>query len=133
MVMGTNMASRIARIIALICITTTAPLSAAVAGPWRHHDGYGHGYNRGYGHHRWHDDTTRFSFNYTQWIETEPVYVPYPPPSYNTNYTPTSYTPPQTEGRYCREYIRPASVAGRTQQTYGTACLQPDGDWQIVD
>lgn len=36
------------------------------------------------------------------------------------------------QGRYCREYQATATVGGRPQQTYGTACLQPDGSWQIV-
>ncbi len=35
-------------------------------------------------------------------------------------------------GRYCREYTSDAVVAGRKQQTYGTACRQPDGSWEIV-
>lgn len=39
----------------------------------------------------------------------------------------------QTAGRYCREYQATAVVGGRRQQTYGTACLQPDGQWEIVD
>lgn len=37
-----------------------------------------------------------------------------------------------TAGRYCREYQRSVIVAGRQEQAWGTACLQPDGDWQIV-
>ena len=36
------------------------------------------------------------------------------------------------QGRYCREYQATATVGGRLQQTYGTACLQPDGAWRIV-
>jgi len=36
-------------------------------------------------------------------------------------------------GGYCREYTAQATVAGRAQQTYGTACRQPDGSWQIVN
>ena len=36
------------------------------------------------------------------------------------------------DGRYCREFISSATVAGREQQVYGTACWQPDGSWQIV-
>jgi len=36
------------------------------------------------------------------------------------------------DGRYCREFISTATVAGREQQVYGTACWQPDGSWQIV-
>jgi surface antigen len=35
-------------------------------------------------------------------------------------------------GRYCREYTSDAVIAGRKQQTYGTACRQDDGTWEIV-
>ena len=35
-------------------------------------------------------------------------------------------------GRYCREYTSDAIVAGHKQQTYGTACRQPDGSWEII-
>ena len=36
------------------------------------------------------------------------------------------------DGRYCREFISNATVAGKEQQVYGTACWQPDGSWEIV-
>lgn len=36
------------------------------------------------------------------------------------------------DGRYCREYTATATVGGRSQETYGRACRQPDGAWQIV-
>jgi len=42
----------------------------------------------------------------------------------------TTYESP--DGRYCREYITAATVAGETQQIYGTACRQPDGSWEVV-
>jgi surface antigen len=32
----------------------------------------------------------------------------------------------------CREYTMNATIGGRTEQVYGTACRQPDGSWQIV-
>lgn len=32
---------------------------------------------------------------------------------------------------YCREYIMTADIAGKKQQTYGTACRQPDGAWKV--
>lgn len=32
---------------------------------------------------------------------------------------------------YCREYNGQVIVGGRYQQSYGTACMQPDGAWQI--
>ena len=37
------------------------------------------------------------------------------------------------DGRYCREYTAISRVGGRTAETYGTACRQPDGSWQIVN
>lgn len=46
-----------------------------------------------------------------------------------------SVTPTRTyeaSGTYCREYTTQASVGGRRQQAYGTACRQPDGTWRIV-
>jgi surface antigen len=36
------------------------------------------------------------------------------------------------DGRYCREYTTQAMIGGQQRQTYGTACRQPDGSWQIV-
>jgi surface antigen len=44
--------------------------------------------------------------------------------------TPTSAY--QVQDGYCREYTSTATVAGRSQTIYGTACRQPDGSWQIV-
>jgi surface antigen len=37
-----------------------------------------------------------------------------------------------SSGAYCREFNQTAMIGGRQQQTYGTACRQPDGSWQIV-
>jgi surface antigen len=46
--------------------------------------------------------------------------------------TPTK-TYRETDGRYCREYQTTSVIGGRAQQTYGTACRQPDGSWQLVN
>jgi len=35
-------------------------------------------------------------------------------------------------GQYCREYQQTITVGGKTQQGYGTACRQPDGQWKVV-
>ncbi len=35
------------------------------------------------------------------------------------------------DGRYCREYTTTATVGGKAETVYGTACRQPDGAWQI--
>jgi hypothetical protein len=36
------------------------------------------------------------------------------------------------DGRYCREYQQTVTVGNRQEQAYGTACLRPDGAWQMV-
>lgn len=46
--------------------------------------------------------------------------------------TPTS-TYEARDGRYCREYTSQATIGGQQQQTYGTACRQPDGAWEVVN
>lgn len=35
-------------------------------------------------------------------------------------------------GQYCREFQQNVTIGGRTEQAYGTACLKPDGAWQVV-
>jgi len=37
-----------------------------------------------------------------------------------------------TSGRQCREFQQTVTIGGRQEQTYGTACLQPDGTWEVV-
>lgn len=37
----------------------------------------------------------------------------------------------ETAGTYCREYTATAIIGGRSEQTYGTACRQPDGAWKL--
>lgn len=33
---------------------------------------------------------------------------------------------------YCREYTKRVIIGSKVERGYGTACLQPDGDWEIV-
>lgn len=35
-------------------------------------------------------------------------------------------------GEYCREFQQTVTIGGRTEEAYGIACQQPDGDWRIV-
>ena len=46
-----------------------------------------------------------------------------------------SVTPVKTyqsnEGRYCREYQSTVMIGGEQVQSYGTACRQPDGAWEV--
>lgn len=81
-----------------------------------------------------------------------PAYYP-PPPVVVAYPAPPAYAPPRvvyaqprpgvihatpvrdgydTGGNYCREYTATVLVGGMPQQSYGTACLMPDGSWNIV-
>jgi surface antigen len=46
-----------------------------------------------------------------------------------------SVTPTKTyqlaSGQYCRQYHQKIIVGGQPETSYGTACRQPDGTWQI--
>lgn len=46
-----------------------------------------------------------------------------------------SITPTRTyelaNGTYCRQYQQTITIGGEPQQSYGTACRQPDGTWKI--
>jgi len=69
-----------------------------------------------------------------------PAYYYYPPPAYYAP-PPVAYAPPppvaaapvEPTGQHCREYQATSTIDGRPQQTYGTACQQPDGTWRIVN
>lgn len=38
--------------------------------------------------------------------------------------------PPEPE-RHCREFTQTIKIDGQVHESYGTACLRPDGSWQI--
>lgn len=58
------------------------------------------------------------------------VYAP-PPPAVTDEPAGPVYRAPN--GQYCREYQTTVRVAGASRPGYGTACLQPDGTWRIVN
>ncbi|MDH3526407.1 MAG: hypothetical protein OEM43_02740 [Gammaproteobacteria bacterium] len=35
-------------------------------------------------------------------------------------------------GRYCREFQHEVTIGGQREKTYGTACRQPDGSWELI-
>lgn len=35
-------------------------------------------------------------------------------------------------GAYCREFQQQVIIGGQREDAYGTACMQPDGSWQVV-
>lgn len=70
---------------------------------------------------------------YPPYAVPAPVYVPAPVVAQ----APAVQAAPMRDfqdpsGRYCREYQRIAVINGQQQQIYGTACMMPDGSWQIV-
>lgn len=64
-----------------------------------------------------------------------PNYPP-PPPYYYAPppmAVPAARPPASTAGQECREYRSMSTIDGRPQETFGTACLQPDGRWRIIN
>jgi surface antigen len=61
---------------------------------------------------------------------------------YQTSYTPNYVAPSAPEpsaiymdssyGGYCREFSQHVQMGNHIQENYGTACLQPDGSWRVV-
>lgn len=55
-----------------------------------------------------------------------------PDTGYNYTATPTNtYDDPSGTGP-CREFTIDASIGGKTEQIYGTACRQADGSWKVI-
>lgn len=44
--------------------------------------------------------------------------------------TPLNTTEPEP-GVFCREFQQTITIGGQTEEAFGSACLQPDGTWQI--
>lgn len=109
----------------------------------RHHGRHGH-----HGHHRWHGHHGP-SYGAVIYSPPPPVYLrPTPTVVYETTVVqprvryveetslvvnPASPSFTNEYGQHCREYQSTASVGGRRSPVYGTACLQPDGAWRVVD
>lgn len=138
------MFARVAAAAAALSVIMLA--SPADADDGRRHHGRGQDWKHGHGHwHRhsgWDDRHRRGSARIVIW-QPAPVYRAYPAPYpvYVPAPAPVVQAPVQAvplanfqdeSGRYCREYQRMADIGGRPQQVYGTACMMPDGSWQIV-
>lgn len=53
------------------------------------------------------------------------------PDSGNSGSVTPTRTYQATGGQYCREYEQDIVVGGKREKTYGTACRQANGSWQI--
>ena len=125
-------------ILASLASAMLAVATPAKADPWRH-GGYYHGGPR---------------VGVYVGVPGPYYYDPYYNPYY---YRPYGYYPPRTvvverpvytpappvgtviregrdsSGNYCREYQSTTTIDGRPVPSYGTACLQPDGQWRIIN
>ncbi|MEI8393855.1 MAG: hypothetical protein WCF85_03900 [Rhodospirillaceae bacterium] len=105
----------------------------------------GNGYDPNYyrhHHHRYYSDWDR-----PVYVVPPPVIYAPPPmalaPSPSVAYAPpyaaglnaaqTSPTFVDKFGRSCREYQTSVNIGGTMRPAYGTACLQPDGSWRVVE
>lgn len=50
-----------------------------------------------------------------------------------SGYVVTTREGASSRGLTCREYQHSITVGGKTEEAYGTACLQPDGAWKIIN
>lgn len=68
-----------------------------------------------------------------QVIYVQPEVVDYYTP-HRSVYVEEGYVGPQPPkpSRHCREFTQTIKIDGRVRESYGTACLRPDGSWQIV-
>lgn len=130
--------SLIATAFAAMLLASPAPAAADAYFSYGFRTG---GHHRG-GHHGGHHWRPHYGVGYL-WgppvvVYREPprtVYV-VPAPTVITQPLPANPASPvyqTTDGRQCREYQRTVFIDGLPQASYGTACLQPDGVWRIVN
>ena len=126
-------------ILALAILATGVLLS-----PYASADGYRHGHR--YGHHHGGGDSFNFGFDFVfpifsygypydyPYYGRQPVYVePARIPAPAVLPEQPAYTANQEEPAYCREYTKKIIVEGNEEMAYGTACLQEDGNWRIMN
>lgn len=64
-------------------------------------------------------------------VPAAPPTIIFDDPSMVASQVSPTYT--NDEGQLCREYQATAHIGRKTKPIYGTACLQPDGTWRVVD
>ncbi len=86
------------------------------------------GYYSSYGYDGYYPATVYYQQAYTPtYVAPPPAQIVYvnPPPGYVENSS-------EETSQYCREYTQEIHSGDNVQESYGTACLQPDGSWQIM-
>jgi surface antigen len=54
------------------------------------------------------------------------------PDSGNSGTVTPTRTYQNSSGQYCREFQQTITIGGQQEQSFGTACRQPDGSWRIM-
>lgn len=147
----TLVAATVLSLSALPALADSVSFGFTVGDHGGHHGGYRgghHGWKHGWNHGGWHRGYYERSY-FNPWVGPrfyEPDY--YPAPYYSSTRV-VYVNPPEPvyyeeapvvakKGRvisndpYCREYQRDVRVGGHMEQSYGTACRQPDGSWKVV-
>jgi hypothetical protein len=119
-----------------IAVSIILTLTFMIAIPYVHasgsHHGFGYGAHYGYGSH-FGFVNSHYPYSYRH---------PYFSPSYvvSTQQSASMDVYPQRakivsreKSAYCREYMKKIVVDGKKVRTYGTACLQEEGSWRIVN
>jgi hypothetical protein len=124
----------LAAIVAALALVAVDPASAG--GRHRHHDdgfvSFGFSFPA-YGY-----DDYGYDPYYAPAYAYRPPYEPYGPyddePMYYNDGA-SQYSSPyrSDEGSYCREFQTTVVIDGRPERAFGTACMQPDGSWAVVN
>ena len=115
---------------AVLTIGAVLPPSAYAGGG---HHGFGHGVHHGHGLH------FGFGFAFSPYPYPygypyyAPVYVAPAQPSPTVVYRQRAQIIPREKSAYCREYTKKIVVDEKEARAYGTACLQDDGSWRMVN
>jgi hypothetical protein len=119
-------------ILALAILATGVLLMPDAYAGGRHHR-HGHGHHNGSSFH------LGLGFVFPLYSYGYPYYAPAPVYAVPAQIPPVatqdqrSYTASREEAAYCREYTKNILVDGREEMSYGTACLQVDGRWRIMN
>lgn len=83
-------------------------------------------------------DRTDYMYAHRGYATYAPAPVYYSTGYYTQNYVAPPAPPPvvtvynvPTES-YCREFSQTVRIGDQIRESYGTACLQPDGSWRII-
>lgn len=109
------------------------------------HRGYGSGYSsrhdswgHGYGRHHYYERERFNSWGPPSFFAPRPIVYYQEPTVIERRVIIEEPVIRASRGRvvsnspYCREYQRNVTVGNRVQESYGTACRQPDGAWKVV-